>query len=66
LTGFLKGDFRQKKGHQLGYFGESQLMALEESSGGITPSGTAFFSIVSPRKNQPAFVKTSSGQGERR
>jgi hypothetical protein len=29
LTAFLMGDFRQKKGHQLFNFGESQLMAQE-------------------------------------
>jgi len=37
LTGFLKGDFRQEKGHQLLNFGESQLMARKEASQGKNP-----------------------------
>ena len=28
LTGFLKGEFREKKDHQPGVFAESQLMVL--------------------------------------
>jgi len=43
LTGFLKGDFRQEKGHQLLNFGEIGVDGLEKSIKGINPFKAAFY-----------------------
>jgi len=52
LTGFLKRDFRQKKGHQLLNFGESQLMARKEASEGKNPLKPLFiFYRIFPEKS---------------
>jgi hypothetical protein len=68
LDRFLEGRlFGRKKGHQLDNFGESQLMALEESSGGINPSETAFFFYrISPEKSSRSSLSRPTNIGPTR
>jgi len=60
LTGFLKGEFREKKGHQPAIFGRTRLTAKAPIPEDKSPpeagksSGTAFFFYrISPKKSIP-------------